>query len=871
MKPSGRSFQKLWEEMRPDQRGLAVQHFWRDGQDIKLSERDCAISAIAQARKSRTSSIKKADPTLLEKWTLALQGVPSTIASALIRQYLLHDHREMIKSCLDDLKIPNVAGVMAPGFDAGVVDSNLVDAGIEKLRARFDNDAVQLYLEYVSLNDDEWADAVREALGRTSQEKLDESSTGTVGSLLANDDGLLTNLDLLIERAIANTVAGSPGSLDSDQLRDVVDEILQNNPHRTKTYFHKGYLDGSVDNCVDPHFRGENRDRRLWYLAGAIRALDDRGDRKAILDLFEKADLKDLGQEQSQRSVFAAAPVFKALCQDGKIPAAVAFITPQSIFHCGLFEWGLEFGTRLLRSQEISSALKIFELLQSAVDALTKDQEFSLGDRVFDLKRRHAHCLRMQRHFGAAIRILERLLMDPNAPERSAMAVDVALMRAGFRGLLDVIIPEHEPHRFVQRLEQLRPVLEEALEVDGDTAHAAYCLGVLGLAQQREPSRAAELLDRSVTNILRHANEYDVGGLLNRARFYLGLARAEALDHDFVEKASALFQESIKAGFVPWDHLLKRYIDALSILGPSPAVRAAETAVNKLGASRVLDSVLDTEVASKSQSILSKLLEYAQNDARPGKRRFSDLRRILKHAINGDYLDLAAEALDGMERLAKEDICIAELLDLLERDENYHPAWSKSDADRLAAGLFERTGKLAQARYLLEQDCYRILADKPWDFTDQIEDLLVKISELGASTEEIQPLREHLAAIDTTSLAPVAEENVLGIHVRVVVVGGDERQADFDRAIRDYATAELGPVTLEFRHTGWSGNWGHRFDEMRTTLDSADVVIVLRLIRTNLGRKVRAHVKRWVGCAGNSKSSIERAIAFGVEMVRREA
>lgn len=100
---------------------------------------------------------------------------------------------------------------------------------------------------------------------------------------------------------------------------------------------------------------------------------------------------------------------------------------------------------------------------------------------------------------------------------------------------------------------------------------------------------------------------------MNRAKFYLGLARAEALDPNFVEKAAALFQDSVQAGFVPWDHLLKRYIDALSIAGPDQAVRVAEIAVKKLGAARVLDSILDTDVASKSGSILSRLLEYAQD------------------------------------------------------------------------------------------------------------------------------------------------------------------------------------------------------------------------------------------------------------------
>jgi hypothetical protein len=616
------SFQKLWNEMPPEQRTAAVQRFWQDDPAIGPSERESAISAIAEARKSRLSSVRRAVPTDLEKWTLTVQRLPSSVLSTLIRSYLLNEHRGMITGFLNDLKIPNVNGVMAADFEPEVPASAELDAAIKRLIDRYGEDLVKLYLGYVSLTDGTWAEAVRGALARASTSRNEESGTGIALQESPSEDDWLTNLDLLIGGAIANTAAGSPGSLDSAQLKDVVDEILQNNPHRTKTYFHKGYLDASLDSTVDPHFPGENRDRRLWYLSGAIRALDDRGDRQGIVGLFGQADLRDLGKEQNQRSVLAAGPIFKALCNEGKTAAAVAFLSPRTVIHFGLFEWGLDFGTRLLRRQEIGSALKIFELLQSGVDLLTKEQVLSLGNRVFELKRRQARCLRFQRHFGAATKILNRLLKESAAPERSAMTVDVALMSAGFRGLLDIVIPEHEPKRFAQRLEQLRPALEQALELGGDNAHAAYCLGVLALAkgQQVDASKAAELLDTSVTNILRHANEYDLEGLLNRAKFYLGLARAEALDTNFAEKAGALFQESVQAGFVPWDHLLKRYIDALSIIGPDQAVRAAETAVNKLGATRVLDSILDTEVASRSKSILSRLLEYAQDDARPGKR-----------------------------------------------------------------------------------------------------------------------------------------------------------------------------------------------------------------------------------------------------------
>lgn len=80
----------------------------------------------------------------------------------------------------------------------------------------------------------------------------------------------------------------------------------------------------------------------------------------------------------------------------------------------------------------------------------------------------------------------------------------------------------------------------------------------------------------------------------------------------------------------------------------------------------------------------------------------------------------------------------------------------------------------------------------------------------------------------------------------------------------------MGAVEIVFRHPGWSGRWGPEFDAMRPTLDRSDAMVVMRLIRTNLGREVRKFAKRWVGCAGYSKSSIENTIRNGVDLARRE-
>ncbi len=728
-----------------------------------------------------------------------------------------------------------------------------------------------MYLGYVAQGEGEWPEAIRNF----------RSSEGSQGAPLDADDPILvepvqlgddrlTNLDALITRAIEATISTSPGALDDAQLEDVIEEILQNNPQRAKTYFHKGYLDVRLEHPVQPHFRAESPDRRLWYLAGAIRALEDRGDRQGILSLFEKEHIGSLGREHSHRGELAAGPVFKALCEEGRVAAAVEFLSSESVRHTGLFEWTLEFGTKLLQAQEFEAASRIFDLLDLAIKGMSASEIRSLGRLYFDIKRRHAHCLRFQRHFREATTILQELLKDPTAPEHSAMEVDIAVMSLGFRGLLDIEIPEKHLNRFIQRLEQIRPALEAAEARSGDTAHAAYCLGVLSVATQTEPNKAADRLDRSVTNILRHSNEYDLGGLLSRARFYMGLARTEALDGSFVEKSRVLFHEAVSTGFRPPEHLLLRYIVGLSVLSPEQALRVAETAVIHLGASRVLDPMLETEVASRSEAILSSLLQYALGEKRSGSRRFNDLMRILKHAISGSHIEIAFDALDGMEQLAREGICSTDFLKLLDDDRQYHPAWSKSDAAWSAIALNERAGKLVEARMTLEGEFHHTLSDRPYGFLDLAEEIREKIRELGAGRDELAGFERRLNDVRGEAGITIIAEDVDETPVRVTVVGGDERQADYDAAIIGHVATQLGAVKVEFRHTGWSGRWGPQFEEMRPTLDRSDVTVVLRLIRTNLGRRVRDYAKLWIGCAGYSRGSIERAIGTGVEMVRNQ-
>jgi hypothetical protein len=861
--------QQLWTRMAPDDRLRAAHHFWRCA-NTTAEIRKTAIATIAKALRTREAKVRTASQQQLENWLSQVLQLPEEVADILMRAYLLGKHQQMITSFLNDLGIPHIGGVIVKEFDPSTLPTANLPAAAERLMERYGSDTTGLYFAHLSSQESPWGEAIRR-IGRTSPKK---DSTGSDSRMNpgnpVEDEDRLTDLDRLLEQAIIASVARSDGALSTEQIENVIGEMLRVNPHRARSYYHRGFLDVTLERPIHPHFREENRDRRLWYLTGAIRALEDRTDRTGILNLFDREELKDLGREKNERSKLVAGIIFKCLCEEKRVSAAVEFLAPSLAFHADVFEWALDFGTKLLRTQEIEAALKVFELLDSALRMLNPEQVAPLRPQYFDLKRRQAHCLRYQRHFGEATKILRELLKDASAPERSAMTVDVALMNAGYRGLLDVVIPEKDRNQFIDRLEGIRPELEAAESLGGDTAHATYCLGVLAIAKQDNPDRAAEWLDKSVTSILRHSTSYDLGGLLSRARFYMGLARAETLNASFAEKAGVLFREAIDAGFVPPEHLLSRYLISLAVINADVAKRVAEIAVAKLGASSVLDPILETEVASQSGPILESLLAWALDEKRSGRKRFHDLQGILEQAINGRHVEIASVALDEMELLARDGICTDEFLLLLTDDAKYHPVWSTSDAAWSAVALCERTGRLLEARAILQREFHRTLADKPHGFLEQTADILDKTRRLVADRDELAAMERRLAEVQIQVPDTLISESLHDVPVRITVVGGDERQARYDKAIVEGVKARFGAVEVEFRHTGWSGRWGPEFDAMRGTLDRSDAVVVMRLIRTNLGCKVRDYSKRWIGCAGYSKSSIEAAIRVGVDLVRRE-
>ena len=135
-----------------------------------------------------------------------------------------------------------------------------------------------------------------------------------------------------------------------------------------------------------------------------------------------------------------------------------------------------------------------------------------------------------------------------------------------------------------------------------------------------------------------------------------------------------------------------------------------------------------------------------------------------------------------------------------------------------------------------------------------------------ASDQEIAGMRARLERIDTVMHVPATRPKP----VRILVVGGNEVQAQYDQAIREHYRTNAPWVTVDFMHTGWSSNWGEKVEEFKRRVAPADGVVLIYLMRTEFGRAIRKLMKEtpWRGCGGKGRESIERAINQAIGAVR---
>jgi len=104
---------------------------------------------------------------------------------------------------------------------------------------------------------------------------------------------------------------------------------------------------------------------------------------------------------------------------------------------------------------------------------------------------------------------------------------------------------------------------------------------------------------------------------------------------------------------------------------------------------------------------------------------------------------------------------------------------------------------------------------------------------------------------------------------RFLVVGGNEKQARYDPFIQEYFAAKGTGVDVEFCHTLREDKGRMLLDHLVARAEHCDGVILIRFLRTHLGRGLRRQLNRshtpYFGCAGHGREAIIRAIEAAVD------
>ena len=688
-----------------------------------------------------------------------------------------------------------------------------------------------------------------------------------------------TTLDRLLILAAVDTAQGIEGALSEDELDDVVDELLKLNGRRHQSYFHAGFRDVLLDRAVAEELPAENQGRLRWYWTGAIQGWARRKQWDCIVREYAKTPVvKDLGSGSDSPSVAAVQHVVEALRQQDRTIEIAPFVKVEAVVgQPRLFIMLLDAATKLLREGDAGSALPIFELLMEASRTL-EERGVSPPERLLlDVHRRMAHCLRQLHEHARARDLLEHLLReDPDPNIRAMVHADLGLMVGGFDGLEEVALPlrHDELDGAMSRLAEGAEHFRESVKVKTSySAHGHYCLGVLALGRAVNDGvfeGAERHLQRARVYFSEAAGTYPQE-LVQRASLYFGIAKAQQLSSHKLAHAADVTTKALRSGARFPPYLIDQTVEAFGLADDKADLRRVTDAIIETGGDAVLDALATCEAAlDHCSGLCDKLLSRATSKNRAGSARAADLRSALRGFLNRSDLEAAGEALDALEKLARSRVAVPAFLELMKDRTRYEPAWDIDDASIARACCHEARGEFLDALTVLQDLFYRLASSEREGGLGDAAGVLHRIRGYGIDSSIYSDMTRRFDALAARETDAIPAGDVeAGRQVRVLVVGGAEQQARAEEMARRKLEEHYPRIRASFIRTGWHGNWNRTFADIQREMPRHDALVIVRFMRTHLGRKIRQHWSGpWRFCWSGGPGAIVEAVASAAAAVR---
>ena len=215
-------------------------------------------------------------------------------------------------------------------------------------------------------------------------------------------------------------------------------------------------------------------------------------------------------------------------------------------------------------------------------------------------------------------------------------------------------------------------------------------------------------LQRTRTHFSETADSYP-RNLIEHANLYIGIAKAQQLSSNKLAHAADVMTESMASGARMPTYLIEQTIEALGLAEEKRDLRRVTETIIESGGDPALDELANCDPAlDHCPSVADKLAMRAKGDERAAVNRAADLRSALRGFLSRGDSRAAGEALDGLERFARDDVGVPEFLELLQDSGRYDLAWDLEDATIARARCCEDRGDFLEATTILRDLFFRL-------------------------------------------------------------------------------------------------------------------------------------------------------------------
>jgi hypothetical protein len=686
--------------------------------------------------------------------------------------------------------------------------------------------------------------------------------------------------DRMLIRETLRALADADDASAQRELDDVLNALLRMAPERPRNFFHLGFADAALPGRT-AHWTHPllNAERRGWYLLG----------------LFS-GHLRQQAIDNCQTLLAEHEPLFQDLvagrCGGTRVTTAWLLLAGPGLYQIGelarlrrlLQSTAVDFGAisgslrtlvtriaqdgrRHLKQGDIELGAACHACLEN-LPFRDEDSPHYFAELAFQLRHVEACVNIARRDFEAARVALEKLMDDAVEADEGfdlSWYTDLGMARAGFVSLTALALPSdpdarRDLRRRLESGEQNFIYSREQQEPSGRGTLALAFLGYLRWFERGSSALLGDALQRvgqalETLPLLPDGENYRRDGALTWCHFMMAVLQAEQLEADALPSIRRQIEafSDIDAQLPAQD--LHRLIDALALQDQATAANL----LSRLGNAGIdiTQYLTNAELLSRSPALCDIARARANNprllpaDAWP-------LWHTLMHAhARRAETEGAADALEELVAIARRGDRVPETQQLLHTSGEAERLLGRHDLLVQRADLAHARGNRPEMYADLTELFYLYNADN----AEQARLHLQEMRELKVPREQIADLEAALVGEEERHIV-VAPSRVLSNKIfRLVFVGGDERQERNQPGVMEDLRREFPNAKVHFIHSGWSPNYGRYFDEAMRELKEAKALVLMQLLRTNLGRMLRSETPvPWFACPGRGRQAMHASL-----------